>query len=88
MRGEMMNESKKRTNDKSELSFEENLEELESLVERLENGQLTLDESLEAFERGIKLASLCSQKLTKEDRKIEQLIEESGEWRTEPFVQR
>lgn len=83
-----MNESKKRTNDKSELSFEENLEELESLVERLENGQLTLDESLEAFERGIKLASLCSQKLTKADRKIEQLIEESGEWRTEPFVQR
>ena len=84
----MMKESKKRINDKRELSFEENLEELESLVERLEHGQLTLGESLEVFERGIKLASLCSQKLTKADRKIEQLIEESGEWRTEPFVQR
>ncbi|MCG7851291.1 MAG: exodeoxyribonuclease VII small subunit [Methanosarcinaceae archaeon] len=84
----MMKESKKNTRDKKELSFEENLEELESLVERLEHEQLTLDESLEAFERGIKLASLCSQKLTKADRKIEQLIEESGELRTEPFVQR
>ncbi|MBN2489185.1 MAG: exodeoxyribonuclease VII small subunit [Methanosarcinaceae archaeon] len=84
----MMKESKKKTRDKKELSFEENLEELESLVERLEHEQLTLDESLEAFERGIKLASLCSQKLTKADRKIEQLIEESGELRTEPFVQR
>ncbi len=83
-----MKESKKKTGDKKELSFEENLEELESIVERLEHGQLTLDESLEAFERGIKLASLCSQKLTKADRKIEQLIEESGELRTEPFVQR
>lgn len=83
-----MKESKKRTKDNRELSFEENLEELESLVERLEYGQLTLDESLEAFERGIKLSSLCSQKLTKADRKIEQLIEESGELRTEPFVQR
>jgi exodeoxyribonuclease VII small subunit len=84
----MMKESKKKTGDKKELSFEENLEELESIVERLEHGQLTLDESLEAFERGIKLASLCSQKLTKADRKIEQLIEESGEFRIEPFVQR
>lgn len=83
-----MKESKKKTKDKKELSFEENLEELESIVEKLEHGQLTLDESLEVFERGIKLAGLCSQKLTKADRKIEQLIEESGELRTEPFVQR
>jgi len=69
------------------LSFEESLEELESLVEKLERGQLTLDESLETFERGMKLARLCSQKLTKADRKIEQLIEENGEWKTEPFMQ-
>jgi len=69
------------------LSFEESLEELETLVEKLERGQLTLDESLETFERGMKLARLCSQKLTKADSKIEQLIEENGEWKSEPFMQ-
>ena len=67
------------------LTFEQSLEELENLVDKLERGQLTLDESLETFESGMKLARVCTQKLTKAERKIEKLIEKNGELRTEPF---
>ena len=69
-----------------EISFESSLEELESLVERLEKGQLTLDESLGIFERGMKLARICNQKLSKAERKIEVLIEENGKLKTETFI--
>jgi len=67
-------------------SFEQSLEELEALVEKLERGQLTLDESLELFERGMKLARICNQKLSTAERKIEILIEENGNLRTESFI--
>jgi exodeoxyribonuclease VII small subunit len=69
------------------ISFEESLEELESLVEKLERGQLTLDESLGLFERGMKLARICNQKLSKAERKIEILIEENGNLKTETFIE-
>lgn len=69
----------------NDLTFEQSLEELEILVDKLERGQLTLDESLETFENGMKLARVCTQKLTKSERKIEKLIEKNGELRTEPF---
>lgn len=67
-------------------SFEQSLEELESLVEKLERGQLTLDESLELFERGMKLARICNKKLSTAERKIEILIEENGNPKTETFI--
>jgi Exodeoxyribonuclease VII small subunit (EC 3.1.11.6) len=69
-----------------EISFESSLEELESLVEKLEKGQLTLDESLGIFERGMKLARICNQKLSKAERQIEVLIEENGRLKTETFI--
>ncbi|WP_340820573.1 exodeoxyribonuclease VII small subunit [Methanolobus sp. WCC4] len=69
-----------------DISFEGSLEELESLVEKLERGQLTLDESLGLFERGMKLARVCNQKLSKAERKIEILIEENGKLKTEKFI--
>lgn len=69
----------------NELTFEQSLEELETLVDKLEHGQLTLDESLDTFETGMKLARVCTEKLTKAERKIETLIEKNGELRTEPF---
>ncbi|WP_256621824.1 exodeoxyribonuclease VII small subunit [Methanolobus chelungpuianus] len=67
-------------------TFEESLEELEALVDRLERGQLLLDESLELFERGMKLARICNRKLSKAERKIEMLIEENGSLKTGPFM--
>ncbi|MDD5473731.1 MAG: exodeoxyribonuclease VII small subunit [Candidatus Methanoperedens sp.] len=68
-----------------EMSFEESLAELEGIVEKLEKGQLSLDESLMLFERGIKLVRECNDKLKSAQQKVEQLIEENGELRTEPF---
>ncbi len=68
-----------------EMSFEESLAELESIVEKLEKGQLSLDESLVLFEKGIKLVRECNDKLKNARQKVEQLIEENGELRTEKF---
>ena len=59
-----------------EMSFEEAFTELERIVGRLEDGQLTLEESLELFERGQKLAASCSQKLDEAELKIEQIAPE------------
>ena len=70
-----------------DISFESSLEELELLVEKLEKGQLTLDESLRFFERGMKLARVCNQKLSKAERKIEILIEENGILKKETFIE-
>ncbi len=68
-----------------EMSFEEALTELEGIVEKLEKGQLSLDESLMLFEKGIKLVRECNDKLKSAQQKVEQLIEENGELRTEKF---
>ncbi len=68
-----------------EMSFEESLVELEGIVDKLEKGQLSLDESLMLFEKGIKLVRECNNKLKSAQQKVEQLIEENGELRTEPF---
>ncbi len=68
-----------------EMSFEEKLLELENIVEKLENGQLTLDESLMVFEKGIKLVRECNTILKNASQKVEKLIEENNEIRTEPF---
>ncbi|MCZ7380081.1 MAG: exodeoxyribonuclease VII small subunit [Candidatus Methanoperedens sp.] len=67
------------------MSFEEALLELEGIVEKLEKGQLSLDESLMLFEKGIKLVRECNDKLKSAQQKVEQLIEENGELRTETF---
>lgn len=68
-----------------EMSFEESLAELEGIVEKLEKGQLSLDESLMLFEKGIKLVRECNDRLKSAQQKVEQLIEENGELRTEKF---
>ncbi|MDG6244364.1 MAG: exodeoxyribonuclease VII small subunit [Methanolobus sp.] len=69
------------------MSFESSLEELESLVERLERGHLTLDESLGIFERGMKLARICNLKLSKAEMKVQVLAEENGKIRTTNFIE-
>lgn len=59
-------------------SFEEALTRLESLVKQLEKGDLTLEESLVAFEQGIKLTRHCQQSLQSAEQKVKMLIEEQG----------
>ena len=61
-----------------EMSFEESLTELEGIVDKLEKGQLSLDDSLMLFEKGIKLVNECNTKLKSAQQKVEQLIVENG----------
>jgi exodeoxyribonuclease VII small subunit len=59
--------------------LEKALEDLEKIVEELENGKIPLDESLELFERGIKLIRLCNSKLDNAEQRIESLTGELPE---------
>lgn len=59
------------------LQFEQALKELEALVERMEQGELTLEESLRSFERGIELTRHCQQALRDAEQKVEILTSES-----------
>jgi len=71
-----------------EMRFEEALSRLESIVEKLESGELSLEESLAAFEEGIRLSRICSKQLEEAERKIEILIKgEDGQMRIDTLTQ-
>jgi len=53
------------------VSFEEALKELEEIAENLERGQLSLEDSIKAYERGMELKKICSGKLNEAEGKIE-----------------
>jgi len=59
-------------------NFEKALSELESLVEDMEQGDLSLEDSLKRFEKGIALSSECQQALQNAELKVKQLVEENG----------
>jgi len=65
--------------------FEESLDRLESLVEEMENGDLTLEDSLKKFEEGIKLTRECQQALKSAEQKVQMLVEKRGEPTELPF---
>lgn len=70
----------------AEQKFEKDLEKLEQLVEALETGGLSLDESLKRFEEGVKLARRCEKALSEAEKKIEILVKNAqGEIAAEPF---
>ena len=60
-------------------SFEERLTALEGVVERLERGELTLDESVRLFEEGVHLSNACKQELEKAEGRIQVLVETQGD---------
>lgn len=66
--------------------FEEALGRLEDIVKRMEAGDMTLEESLKAFEEGIKLARLCSRKLDEAERRVEILLKQEEELVIRPFM--
>ncbi len=66
--------------------FEEALGRLEDTVKRMEAGDMTLEESLKAFEEGIKLARLCSRKLDEAERRVEILLKQEEELVIRPFM--
>jgi len=62
--------------DQSGKKFEVALGELEQVVEQLESGDLSLEDSLAAFERGIGLVKYCNQKLNEVEKKVEFLLKD------------
>ncbi|MCW9024489.1 MAG: exodeoxyribonuclease VII small subunit [Gammaproteobacteria bacterium] len=66
---------RKKASSKTDLpDFEASLKELENLVERMEKGELTLEESLKDFERGVELTRECQQALKSAEQKVQKLI--------------
>lgn len=65
--------------DKS-VTFEKAIAELEEIVKRLEKGELSLDESIDCFQRGVELTKYCSKRLDEAERSITMLVEgENGQ---------
>jgi exodeoxyribonuclease VII small subunit len=67
------------------LDFETAMRELEELVERLEQGELPLEESLAVFERGVMLTRTCQTALKDAEQKVEILLKKAGEPAVEDF---
>lgn len=65
--------------------FEHSLAELQTLVERLESGELSLEDSLTAFEQGIGLTRECQAALAQAEQKVQILLERDGELQATPF---
>ena len=63
----------------AELPFEQALDKLEKLVEKMEEGNLPLDKMIDCFEQGTALASLCRKKLDNLEKKIELLVRDDSE---------
>lgn len=70
------------------IPFETALAELEGLVEHLEQGELTLEEALQRFERGVVLVRTCQAALQSAEQKVEQLVERDGQVEMAPFSER
>ena len=56
------------------ISFEEALKELESIVQKLESGQVKLEEAVAAYEKGVQMQKICEEKLKEAQMKVEKLI--------------
>ena len=70
----------------SDIKFEDALQRLEEIVDRLETGELPLEDSLKVFEEGVALARHCSKYLEEAEKRIELLTkDEAGLLKTEPF---
>lgn len=70
---------------KKPIDFEQSLGALQHLVERLESGELSLEDSLTAFEQGVALTRDCQQALTQAEQKVQQLVEQNGTLTTLPL---
>ncbi len=71
---------------KASPSFEDTLAELEQLVNRLERGDISLEEALQAFERGVNLTRSCQKALQEAEQKVQILIDKNGGQALESFA--
>jgi exodeoxyribonuclease VII small subunit len=75
----------KKTKPEDSLSFEQAMQQLEQLIETMEQGDLSLDDSLEAFEKGVKLTRICQQVLKEAEQKVQILSDNTPDAELEPF---
>ncbi len=69
-----------------EVAFEEAMKRLESIVEELESGDLSLEKALKSYEEGVKMADICSKRLTEAEKKVEVLTKAgAGKFKTSPI---
>ena len=69
-----------------EVPFEQALKKLEMIVEKLENGELSLEDALKQYEEGVRLADTCTKRLTEAQKRVEVLMKlDSGKFKTVPF---
>lgn len=66
-------------------NFEAALAELEKIVEKMESGEETLEESLKSFQRGVELTRLCQQSLKEAEQRVEKLVSKNGAMIIEPL---
>ena len=57
------------------MDFEKKIKELEEIVEKLSSGELSLQDSLKFFEKGVRLSRECSKQLDKSEEKVQQLVD-------------
>lgn len=69
----------------SELGFEDALAQLEALVERMESGELSLEDSLASFEQGVALTRICQKSLSEAEQKVSLLTGNTPDAEAEPF---
>jgi exodeoxyribonuclease VII small subunit len=70
-------------------SFEEAMKELGDIVEKLEDGDVSLEESIKLFENGMKLSKTCQKMLENAEKKVSVLTaNEDGEMQQEPFAEK
>ncbi len=66
-------------------NFEKSLAELEKIVDRMERGEQTLDDTLKDFERGMTLSEKCQISLDQAQQKVEKLVKKHGAYKLEPI---
>ena len=69
------------------MEFEKKIQELEAIVEKMASGDLSLEDSLKSFEKGIKISRECSEQLNKSEQKVQELIaiDKEGQAETKDF---
>ncbi len=71
---------------KNKTNFEQSIKELEDIVKQLERGELSLDESLDFFQKGVELSKVCSKMLDEAEQRINILVKDkNGEVVEKPF---
>jgi exodeoxyribonuclease VII small subunit len=80
-----MGKPREASNAVEELGFEEALARLETIVDRLEQGDLELEQALAAFEEGVALMRRCARQLEDAERRVEVLVREGEKWLAQPF---